>query len=312
MPVVERERVSIRRVASPVSLLSIGTAALGIPYGLPGAPMTSPQMDEGLAVLEAAWRAGINFVDTAPAYGMAEEMVGRAFGSKVDVVISSKVTKAWNDDATVTDILMAMRRSVEATLKLINRSKLDILLLHSPGQADIEDSRVLEALSSIRREGLISAIGTSTYSEQEALAALKTGFFDLLQVAFNLLDQRPMLNIVPEASRRNLAIVTRSSVLKGALTSRWRTLDSSAGRLRREVARIVQALAIQDEELAGMALRFCLASAPPIASVLIGPSNVAELNAALAASTMPMDGHLLALCRTFAIDHDDVLNPSRW
>jgi aryl-alcohol dehydrogenase-like predicted oxidoreductase len=241
-------------------------------------------------------------------------VLGVALAGASDVVIASKVGVTWDRDNTAAaNVSGEFRRSVDRSLMRLRRDRLDLLQLHSATERDLEDESVLRALDMMRAEGLTTCVGATVYGERAAQVAMASGVVSVVQVAFSLLDQRPLSGTFPEASRRGIGIVTRSAWLKGALTSRWRRLPAHLGGLRRAVVQIVDRLGWTDGQLAETALRFCLSQGPPVASVLIGVASSLELNEALTAAAKgvlpPAERTRLLDC---AIYDELLLDPSSW
>lgn len=308
-------RTILGRTGLEVSALALGTAALGIDYGLPGSPdFARPDFEASVGLMRRAYDAGITFFDTAPAYGIAEDIVGTALADLPDAVIASKVSITWDRDrARAADILSELRRSVESSLKRLGRDRLHILQLHSATATDLADDRVLRALEGLRKEGRVLALGATVYDETAGLAAINSGVIDVIQITFNILDQRAFHRLFAAAADHGVGVLTRSALLKGALTSRRHTLPKTLGGLAKAVEQVVTRLGTDDTTLAPTALRFCLSHIPPISSVLIGAATVAELDEALAAAAAgPLSAEVLARAAECAIDDEKLLNPSLW
>jgi aryl-alcohol dehydrogenase-like predicted oxidoreductase len=305
---------TLGRTGLQVSNLALGTAALGIDYGLPGSvDFKRPAFDSSVSLVLHAFESGINFFDTAPAYGVAEDILGAALAGTSGTVIASKAAVTWSRDATRGDVIGTLRGSVERSLKRLARDRLDVLQLHSATEQDIQDDRLLRGLEALRQEGLTTATGATVYCEKAALSAIRSGVIDVVQVAFNILDQRASRCVFAEASRGGVALVLRSALLKGALTPRWRSLPEKLRGLQKAVAQIVETLGSGDCELPMAALRFCLGQVPPVASVLVGASNVAELDVALAAAAAgPLPPDLLSRMMSCAIEDEALCNPALW
>jgi 1-deoxyxylulose-5-phosphate synthase len=292
-----------------VSVLSLGTAALGIDYGLPGGSSAAPSLREAAAVVERALRAGITFFDTAPAYGTAEALLGEVLAGESGCEIATKVTipRPGEDSRT------ALGASLERSLACLKRDRVAVLMLHSATGADLRNDALLSALVEARDAGLSLATGATVYDEAAALAAIESGVIDVLQVAHNLVDQRMAARVFPAAARHGVAIVTRSVLLKGALTPRGRALPPSMAQLRTAVDETRQALGVPWEALPELALRFCLSEPPPVASVLIGARNPKELHTALdALAHGPLDAARRSVATRHALTDDSLLNPARW
>src|SRR3989339_1448475 len=76
-----------------VSLLSFGTVALGVDYGIEiPAGYGRPTEDQALGLLHSAVDQGVNFFDTAPAYGESERLLGKALKKQPNCYVATKVT----------------------------------------------------------------------------------------------------------------------------------------------------------------------------------------------------------------------------
>jgi aryl-alcohol dehydrogenase-like predicted oxidoreductase len=133
-----------------------------------------------------------------------------------------------------------------------------------------------------------------------------------LQLALSLLDQRMCSQVLPEAEEAGVGILTRSALLKGALTKRAQWLPESLRPVAEASARAVQGLHTSWDHLPAMALRFCLAL-PAAQTVLVGVRERAELDDCIAAEgDGPLPADLLRTARTLALDDEHLLNPTYW
>src|SRR5438128_8476058 len=133
------------RTGLTVSAVSLGAVSLGIDYGIaaPGA-FGRPSEDEAIALIRAALDRGITLIDTAPAYGAAEHIVGRAAGGDARAIIS---TKAGADPIA----------SLESSRRALNRDVIDIVQIHNATRAMIEDGTITRALLDAKQRGLVRA-----------------------------------------------------------------------------------------------------------------------------------------------------------
>src|SRR4051812_19610622 len=177
------------RTGLTVSALSLGTVSLGVEYGIaaPGAS-GAPAEDEAVALVKAAVDRGISLVDTAPAYGHAERIVGRAIGRDARVAVATKVD-ARGDVAA----------SIEASRRALDRDVLEIVQVHNATAAAIAGG-VTRALAAARERGVVRVIGATVYDADAARAAIGSGEYGVVQLALSVLDQRMRGDVIPAAA----------------------------------------------------------------------------------------------------------------
>ena len=193
-----------------VSLLGIGTAPLG------EADVTQAEVDR---VIASGIDEGINYIDTSPIYGAAEERLGVALKGRRDkVFLVSKVEATSNQDATW---------QIEESLKKMRTSHLDAVHLHNVGRTDrfpsmevlLGPDGALEALRAAKKKGSIRHIGLTCHLRPaRALPVIETGAIELVMCAANFVDVHTYNfegTVFAEAARRGLGIVAMK-VLGGA------------------------------------------------------------------------------------------------
>ena len=298
------------RTGLTVSTISLGTVSLGLDYGI-SAPGQFGRPDElsAIRLLRLAAERGVNFIDTAPAYGTSERLVGCALGASQRVVIATKFT-APPDAANARDAIAA---SIEASRIALARETLDILQIHNATAALIGRADVMDALADAKRRGDVRVLGASVYGEDNALAVIQAGPFDVLQIAFNLLDQRMAARVLPAAVAAGVGVVVRSALLKGALSPKAQWLPGPLERVRTAAEKARDLLAGGSwESLPKAAIRFCL-SFPAIASVLTGARTAEELQVALDAEAEgPLGDRELADAAALGLDDESLINPRDW
>ena len=287
-----RTRV-LGRTGLLVSEISLGTVELGLDYGI-GVEARRPTEAEAARILHRALDLGVNFIDTARAYGDAESIVGRALAARRhEFVLCTKVAPASDPTG-----------SVERSLRELSTDVLDIVMLHCGAADQAPRTEVLESLTRCRDAGKLRFIGASVYSEAAALAAIGAGV-DCLQVAHSVLDRRCEWRVLPEASRKNTGIVARSVLLKGALTRRVAQLPAALAQLA-EAARSLG----PPESLPELAYRYVLAQSPPH-TLLVGAGCVEELEAAVRFAALgPLADEACDRLRAAPLLEDRYLNPA--
>lgn len=213
------KRRPLHNTPCEVSSLGLGTVKLGrnqqVKYP---ESFDLPTDGEVLSLLELAQEQGINFLDTAPAYGTSEERLGSLLGSRRDEwVIMSKAGEDFVNGESIFDFSpIAIRNSVERTLKRLRTDRVESLLLHSDG-GDLEildHSGAVETLFELKTEGKILSHGISTKSVAGGKRALELGL-DAVMVTYNPwhTEEEPVLDSALEAGA--------SVFLKKSLGSGW-------------------------------------------------------------------------------------------
>ncbi len=304
------------RTGLMVSGLSLGTVSLGIEYGIeaPGGH-GRPSEADALSLLRNAAEEGINFFDTAPGYGDSERLLGVFLRSAPGCLVATKVPvfkDAGGDQLRGGALRRAVLASLEGSLTALRREALDVVQIHNATVDVVRRGELSDALLDAKRQGKVRFLGASVYTEAEALAIVGAGCFDVLQIAYNLLDQRMAGKAFPAAERAGVGIVARSAFLKGALSAKAEWLPLGLAGLRAVAERARDAMGGSWEALESAALRFCL-SATPVSTVFVGPRTSEELGRSLAAAAAgPLPEELLARAAGLAMDDERLLNPSLW
>lgn len=160
-----------------VSCLGLGTVKFGRNQGVKY-PQSFQLPDDARVreVLALCRDAGMNLIDTAPAYGSSEERLGELLTQRQDWVICSKVGEEFEEGVSHFDFTAAhVRRSVERTLRRLRTDYLDLVLIHSDGndEAILRQGECVDALQRCREAGLVRAIGMSTKTVAGGLLALE-------------------------------------------------------------------------------------------------------------------------------------------
>lgn len=175
-----------------VSALGLGTVKLGRDQGVKYPQgFTIPDDRTATALLNQARELGINFIDTAPAYGNSEERLGQLLkGQRDHWVICSKVGEDFENGESRFDFSPEhTRASVQRSLVRLNTEVIDMVLIHSDGNDlnIIEQLGTLQVLAELKSQGLIRAYGMSTKTVAGGQAAAEKS--DLVMLTYNLSHQ---------------------------------------------------------------------------------------------------------------------------
>lgn len=208
--------------------LVLGTAQLGLVYGAANR-IGQPNARAAELILRSAVSAGVKWIDTAAAYGSAEQRIGAALPGSKGVRIVTKLAPLDEFDETSDpgDIRRAVADSVRRSCARLGTDRLEVLLLHRAHHLTMRGGAVWNAVKALRDEGVIYDLGVSVYTPQEALAALADRDVRHIQLPFNALDWRWRDSGVFEAlaKRPGVTVHARSALLQGLLANgggaRW-------------------------------------------------------------------------------------------
>lgn len=210
-----------------------------------------------LRALGAAIDAGVTAIDTAPVYGfgLSEQLVGRAIAVRRDrVIVMTKAGLRWDEGPgqalfdtegpegrKVTlrrdSRPASLRQEVEASLKRLATSYIDLLQIHWPDPLT-PLAETMGALVDLRREGKIREIGVSNFSTEqlaETLRALGEVPLASVQPRYSLLFRRAERDVLPFAREHGIGVLAYSPLEQGLLTGKVgaeRRFPSGDGRVK--------------------------------------------------------------------------------
>jgi aryl-alcohol dehydrogenase-like predicted oxidoreductase len=294
---------------SGLSVSEIGYGA----WGIGADAWVGAAEDESLRALHRALDLGVNLIDTARGYGESERIVGRAVRERPDgeVLVATKVPPRngkWPApdglDPAQTFPGAHIRESLETSLRVTGLDHVDLLQFHVWSDEWVGRGDWLETVEELKKEGKIRFFGISNNDHQpeNALALVRSGVVDSIQVIYNIFDQAPAEALFPACEEHGVGVVVRVALDEGGLTGRitagttfpegdFRNRYFKGDRpaqVEAHVDAITADLGITRGDLAETALRFVL-SAPAVSTVIPGMRSVrnAERNAAVS------DGGLL-------------------
>lgn len=297
------------------SEVSLGTAEIGLDYGFKGSPQYSrPSIQDSIRLIRRAADRGINWLDTARAYGNSEEVIGRALK---DLSPRPRISSKVIFENPVSDMDAAAQRgqvfhSIESSLGALQVDAIDLLYIHNATEKLLRETAIRDSLEEARSQGKIRLAGATCYGEEDALATLKDPLFQVLQVPFSLLNQKMRQRVFPEAARKGVGVFVRSVFLRGVLTPQIDFLPERLAPLREQASKILQVLGSEVDGLAEAAVRFCL-SLPEISSVLMGLKNEAELESNVSGlSRGPLPEGMMAALAGLSLSDPDLVDPTHW
>lgn len=175
---------------------------------------------DSIEALQEAFNVGINFFDTAEAYGngYSEQLLQKALGDKrSEMVISSKVAK---ENLAPADVITACERS----LKNLGTDYLDLYMLHWPNR-DVPLADSIGALKTLQSEGKIRHYGVSNFGSADLDEATALGEMSCNQLPYHLFFRSIEFDVQPKCLAGNVPIMCYSSLMQGLLAGKYKKLD---------------------------------------------------------------------------------------
>jgi len=285
----------------------IGFGAWGIGKGL----WVGAEDAESLLALRRAVEEGVNFIDTALAYGPghSERLVGQLVREMgVPLYVATKVppkNQTWPAarGVPVREVFPAahIKRSAEESLENLGLDRIDLLQLHVWRDEYLDDTHAgwQQALHELQKSGQVRFVGISVndHDPSSALRAVASGSFDTAQIIYNIFDQTPEEKFFPACQKHDVGVIARVPFDEGGLTGTI-TPDSTfpsgdfrsqyfKGDRKREVWQRTEALKkLLDGDaktLPELALRFIL-SHDAVSTVIPGMRRLSSVQANVAVS----------------------------
>jgi aryl-alcohol dehydrogenase-like predicted oxidoreductase len=283
--------------------------------------------DESARALDRAIDLGLNFIDTALAYGdgHSERIVGQVVRRRKEkVYVATKIppkNRKWPAQAAtpVADVFPGdyVVASTEQSLKNLGLETIDLQQLHVWTDEFTGAGDWLGAVEKLKKQGKIRHFGISLgeHTPDNGLRAVEAGVVDTVQVIYNIFDQSPEDRLFPLCRKLNVGVLARVPFDEGGLTGKitpettfpkedWRNFYFKGDRKREvfgRVQKIVQDLGISLDQLPEAALRFTLTD-PAVSTVIPGMRSVKNAEA----NCRSGDG------RGLPQDQVSKLRPHRW
>jgi aryl-alcohol dehydrogenase-like predicted oxidoreductase len=293
-----------------VSILGMGCSRLGAVW--------QGRSDEaGRRAVAAAIANGINFFDTADAYGRgrSERLLGAEIrGHRDDVLVATKCGLIRTPTAVRNAVAALLKgpapfranrggapqplrtlirdrrlyspgyivRATEASLQRLETDRIDVLLLHSPSIESFAAEETAGVMERLKTDGKVRFWGVSARGGREALAALRVPGLDCVELELSLCHMEALEHVIPQAATLGVAVIARQPFASGALLSAARDRGISTETVLRCCFQFLLGVAGVTTGIAGMTR----------------PDHVQQNVAALGADVVPPDkvAEVRALC----------------
>jgi aryl-alcohol dehydrogenase-like predicted oxidoreductase len=270
--------------------------------------------ERSVAAIRAAVERGVNWVDTAPIYGLgrSEEVVGRALRdipANDRPYVFTKCGLVWNEAKQGPDNVMApasVRREVQDSLRRLGVERIDLYQVHWPPTDGTPVEEYWAAMAALRDEGLVRAIGLSNHDVPALDAAERVAHVDSLQPKLSLIARDAAGDVIPWCAAHGTGVIAYSPMHSGLLSGRmtearvaampaddWRHADAdfTGDGLRRNL-QVVDALWPVAEKhgvpVAAVAVAWTL-QVPGVTGAIVGARSPEQLDGWLPAADLVLD-----------------------
>ncbi|MBU0477201.1 aldo/keto reductase [bacterium] len=297
-----------------ISRIGFGCASIGCEYGIKINGKSCILLEkETSGLVDYAINKGINFFDTAPAYGRSEEILGKALkGKRHSVIIGTKLALILENGMLPSKSVIEKKinNSINKSLKLLKTDYIDILQIHEADKK-LYCSDVLNALYKFKKQGKVKLIGASTYGIDMPKEALEKEVFDALQVAYNLIEQQTE-NVIFMAKRQGVGIIVRSALMKGILTDKRFQISSELNPIVKHIEKYNSFINGKIESLSDLAIKFVLSNSG-VTSTILGMDKKEYIDQAVKnADTEPLSSETMNRLKKLKYPDQSFIDMKKW
>jgi len=205
-----------------LTTVGLGTWAMGGPWQFGWGPQDD---DEAIAAIPAALDTGINWIDTAPVYGLghSEELVGKALeATSQKPIIATKCSLLWNEKKEKVNCLKAqsIRDECHASLKRLGIETIDLYQIHWP-EPDEDIEQAWKEMAKLVQEGKIRFLGVSNFNVSQIKRIQKIHPVASLQPPYSMLHREVEDELLDFCAQNNIGVVAYSPMQRGLLTGNF-------------------------------------------------------------------------------------------
>ena len=255
--------------------------------------------DESVKALHRSIDLGLNFIDTALAYGEghSERLVGQLIKERSETIyVATKIppkNEVWpaQSGVPVTESFPAEHviARTEQSLENLGLESIDVQQFHVWSDEWVNQGDWLEAVQKLKEQGKLKHFGVSIndYQPENAIKLIETGVVDSVQVIYNIFEQSPEDKLFPACERHNVGVIVRVALDEGGLTGKitpdttFEESDFRSDYFRGDrkvqvydrVQKIALDLSVNSDQMAETALRYVL-SHTAVSTVIPGMRSV--------------------------------------
>ena len=295
--------------------LCLGTVQFGMDYGISG--QKQPTVEQAVEMLDYAVQNGINTIDTANAYGTAEDVVGAFLHKKTmpreKLWIISKFRPNLLDDVKEAEYYAVMKENLTNTLGRLGTDYLDTYLLHSARY--VYNDAIINTLNRLKKEGYARKVGVSVYEVDEAKRCIEHDNVDFVQLPYSVFDQRMKNGGLFDLAKKyngTTQIHSRSAFIQGLILMEENQVPDFLAKARpivRKISKLCRKFGISRIALAMNYVK----QEDSISHLVFGVDNLEQLKEDIEVFQQDLDKAIIhEISLEFCDIEADIVMPSLW
>lgn len=312
-----------------LTTIGLGTWAIGGGHWYWG---WGPQDEsESIATIQRAIDLGINWIDSAAAYGLgrSEELIGKAIaGRRDEVIVATKCGLLWDEDNPTEDVRNwlkadSVRKEAEDSLRRLNIEQIDLYQIHWPfPDEDLEEGWT--EIAKLIEEGKVRFAGVCNASLEQLRRLQAIHPVASLQPEYNMFKRGAGEGLIPYCAANEIGVVGYSPLRSGILTDKfgrermdsmaendWRRRDPdfqeprveinlAAGEKLQDIARSI------GQPLSRLAIAWVLAN-PAVTSAIVGARRPSQIEVSAPAGDLLLPEEVLEQITAVLTERDEAL-----
>jgi aryl-alcohol dehydrogenase-like predicted oxidoreductase len=261
------------------------------------------------ATLDLAYANEVMVIDTAPAYGGSEAVIGECLSGRTAFRVVTKTVPLRSTSVASSDIAR-LEAAFATSLERLKKQSVYAVLVHNADDLLVPGAhRLLDLLAQWRRQGRVQKFGVSVYDRQQIRALFESQHFDIVQLPVSVFDQRLVGDGTLEFLKSNgVEIHARSALLQGFAVMQPECLPPPLQTARPLLERFQRSMAEARMSPVTGALRY-VAGLAAVDTVIVGVHSAAQLQECISGMRAET-----AVCdySSFACDDEMIIDPRRW
>lgn len=279
----------------------LGTVQFGLDYGINN-ENGKPSIERVFEMLDHALDNGIKVLDTANAYGDAQNIIGEYMKKMPNsFLINTKFNTHKGD----------ISKQLETCFKQLNTDCINVYFYHN-FEVFVDNPSLKNKLIEFKKEGKIKKIGLSVYGEYEFLAACDAAWIDVIQFPFNLLDNfTKRQNQIELAKKNGKELQVRSVFLQGLFFKPMDKLPVKLMPLEPYLKQIKEICIKNNITAQELALRYAM-SCKEIDNIIIGVDSLDQLKNNIGLLSESLTADAVSLVNNIYVKENELLYPKNW